>query len=151
MLGLTALALPVAQAADTETTGLGVAAEVNLAPAEERLLQRPEGPNIALPPDGADILSLSIQSGEGLRRQASLTCAPIGGTHPSPREACAQLASVSGEVGRLPSQDGACTMEIAPVTVTATGQWNGQSRTYHRVFTNLCEAVHATGGVLFNF
>lgn len=86
---------------------------------------------------------------------ARLSCGPAAGiadTHPHPRAACRQLAAVDGHISRIPPvRDVMCTMEYAPVVVTAKGIWNGEPRTYENRFSNRCVAVQATGGYVFAF
>lgn len=101
-------------------------------------------------PLGSFSLSI-IRKGVGVVGTASLTCSPSGGTHPDPDTACQQLMEANGYVENIPEDPGICTREFAPVTLKASGVWNGESREYCADFSNRCVGVRATGGVLFNF
>jgi hypothetical protein len=93
-------------------------------------------------------LSLSIAGDADVQvAQAMLTCYPAGGTHPKAVAACAELARVSGDIGRLPAQPVLCTMQYAPVTATATGRWRGRTIGWSKTFSNRCMLAAATGSV----
>ncbi|WP_433244658.1 subtilase-type protease inhibitor [Streptosporangium sp. CA-135522] len=106
------------------------------------------------PPRGVKAFVLSIAQGEDptpATRAVVLVCDPPHGTHPAVGEACEALAGVGGDPGRLrPPPDQACTMQYDPVTVTATGLWNGRFIRYERTFGNAC-SLHGTTGAVFSF
>lgn len=108
-------------------------------------------PDMAVRPLPSSTFSLSLQVHGEPARHASLRCAPTGGSHPAPRRACGELDAVRGEIGEIPPADGLCTTEYRPVTVTASGMWRGQRRSYQQEFPNQCVAVRDTGGVVFAF
>lgn len=95
-------------------------------------------------------LSISARDG-GRMAEATLTCSPDGGSHPNPAAACAQLTAANGYIDDIPEKEGVCTREFRPVVLRASGTWAGEARHYEREFSNLCVAVLATGGVLFDF
>ena len=95
-------------------------------------------------------LTLTVTSEDGFRTAATLRCQPAGGTHPAPARACATLARVNGDPGRLKPAEGFCTMHYAPVTATATGRWKGERVRYRQTFSNACVLRLATHGV-FSF
>ncbi|GAA3166501.1 hypothetical protein GCM10010466_66600 [Planomonospora alba] len=101
-------------------------------------------------PTGSYLLKVTPQDGTAART-ATLTCGPDGGTHADPAAACAQLRRTGGRVEGIPESQGACTLEYAPVRVSATGTWQGRQYRYERTYPNRCAAVRATGGVLFAF
>lgn len=80
----------------------------------------------------------------------SLTCAPPTG-HPYAPQACAQLNRADGFIENIPPADGVCPLIYDPVTVRATGEWDGEVRVYEETFANSCVANLETGGYLFNF
>ncbi|GAA4911448.1 subtilisin inhibitor-like [Stackebrandtia albiflava] len=86
-------------------------------------------------------------------RTATLSCDPaVGGSHPDGIAACAQLRDAQGHVERIPaSVQSMCTAQYDPVTVELHGRWGSQSRYFTGEFGNSCEAVAATGGVVFRF
>ncbi len=110
-----------------------------------------------MPPNGetGDSLGdfrLSVSSREGQPiAEATLTCSPDGGSHPSPAAACEQLTAANGYIEGIPEKEGVCTHEFRPVVLRASGTWAGEARHYEREFSNLCMGVLATGGVLFDF
>jgi hypothetical protein len=95
-------------------------------------------------------LVLTVAKGETSRPaqwRASLTCSPAGGTHKQARNACAELARVGGNFGKLQLGGGVCTMQWDPVTVTATGRWKGKKISYQHTYGNACTLSTTTGPV----
>ena len=99
-------------------------------------------------PLGAFSLSITSKAGDPIAN-AWLTCSPDGGTHPRAGAACRQLAEADGHIAAIPEDPGVCTDEFNPVILDATGTWGGEPRSFCREYSNLCEGVRATGGVLF--
>lgn len=95
------------------------------------------------------VFYLEVRDQEGLISDAVLTC-PGGWLHPHGFESCAQLAAADGDVSAVPSAGGFCHLMYRPVTVAAHGHWNGDFRSFEAQFGNLCRAVEATGGYLFD-
>ncbi|GGM53332.1 protease [Longimycelium tulufanense] len=99
----------------------------------------------------ASALVLTSNPGEEVSpfaRSVALTCQPAGGTHPEPVFACNELASVDGDINKLDVRtDQACTFIYAPVTVTATGVWDGRKVEYKETFPNDCVLTSYTGHV----
>jgi hypothetical protein len=60
------------------------------------------------------------------------------------------LSQADGRIEGIPADPGPCTREFSPVILTAMGTWNGEPRHYKQEFSNLCVAVRATGGVIFD-
>ncbi|MFD9860986.1 subtilase-type protease inhibitor [Streptomyces alboflavus] len=84
-------------------------------------------------------------------RGVLLSCVPEpSGHHPFAREACAELDRAGGDFDRLPQEDRICTKEYAPVTVGATGTFQGRPVDWHRTYGNACEMAASTGHV-FSF
>ncbi|MGH3657433.1 MAG: SSI family serine proteinase inhibitor [Micromonosporaceae bacterium] len=102
-------------------------------------------------PEAGDSMALTVRSEISDSRQVTLTCRPAGGNHPAPHKACGQLNAAGGDISKIPAEAGVCTAEYAPVTVVASGAWDGVERSYQREFGNRCQAVRTTGGVLFDF
>jgi hypothetical protein len=95
-------------------------------------------------------LVLSLGYGEDtstVQRAATLRCEPQGGDHPAAAEACAELTRVDGDFIALRGQDGICTKEYRPVTVTVTGIWRGRHTSYRSTFANRCMLIQAKGPV----
>jgi hypothetical protein len=80
------------------------------------------------------------------RRGTLLMCDPPQG-HTRAAEACAQLDTVDGDLSRLKTGEGFCTMIYAPVTVQARGEWNGRTVEYEETFSNGCMMNARTGPV----
>ncbi|MEW9532043.1 subtilase-type protease inhibitor [Microbispora sp. NPDC049125] len=91
----------------------------------------------------ARTVRLAVARGEGTgtpERHVTLTCAPPGGTHPSPAEACRALDKVGGDPARFtPAGGKVCPLIYDPVTVTASGIWDGKHIWYQHTFGNNCE------------
>ncbi|GAA4215043.1 SSI family serine proteinase inhibitor [Microbispora amethystogenes] len=81
-------------------------------------------------------------------RSAFLNCSPVGGSHPHPAEACARLrrAVLDPAVLKRPGT-GPCTMLYSPVTVTASGIWDGKYFQLRHTFGNDCEMRSVTGAL----
>ncbi|MFE7447317.1 subtilase-type protease inhibitor [Streptomyces chartreusis] len=96
--------------------------------------------------------ALVLTTGHGERavtttpeRAVTLNCAYItSGTHPDPRQACAELDRVNGDLGRLATLRGndaagrPCTKEYRPVVITIQGIWRGTRVNYEHTFANSC-------------
>ncbi|MER6997539.1 subtilase-type protease inhibitor [Streptomyces sp. NPDC000410] len=89
---------------------------------------------------------LTVGKGEAaatstVERAVTLSCIPTpGGSHPAPAAACGELDAVNGEFGRLsvkPTK--ACTRQWDPVTVTASGVWQGKRVDWSATYGNACE------------
>ncbi|WP_282700401.1 SSI family serine proteinase inhibitor [Streptomyces sp. CC219B] len=79
-------------------------------------------------------------------RGTLLMCNPPQG-HSHAAEACAQLASVDGDITALPQLNVPCPMIYAPVTAHAHGQWNGRPVEYTQTYSNACAMKASTGSV----
>ncbi|MFI6014146.1 subtilase-type protease inhibitor [Streptomyces sp. NPDC051243] len=77
-------------------------------------------------------------------RAVTLNCAyTTSGTHPDPRQACADLDRVNGDLDRLSTLHGNgtgqhCTKEYRPIVVTIQGVWRGTRVNYEHTFANSC-------------
>ncbi|NBM15985.1 subtilase-type protease inhibitor [Streptomyces sp. GC420] len=94
-------------------------------------------------------------AGTSPERAVTLTCEPrTTGTHPSPRDACDQLAAADGDFGKLAltgqGKPGICTFQYDPVVVTAQGVWRGERVDYERTFGNDC-VKNVEGAAVFAF
>ncbi|GAB2590402.1 hypothetical protein Aab01nite_40430 [Paractinoplanes abujensis] len=101
-------------------------------------------------PQPQEELTLSYVAGAGSAMSVKLTCDPLGGGHPDPAEACAALAGVDGDPGRIKRAGTACILLYKPVTAELTGTWEGRPVSWKQRFGNACEMRRATG-VLFRF
>ena len=110
----------------------------------------PYGPGGSGRPTKQSDLTLSYMSPTGFARAVKLTCDPAGGGHPKPAAACAELARVDGDPGKIPSAGGMCTMIYAPITAAVTGKWRGKAVAWSHRFGNDCVMRDATGA-LFTF
>lgn len=104
-------------------------------------------PTVASAAPSRDRLVLSVTAANGTRTMATLRCNPVGGTHPVAASACAAIASARGDLARLPADEGFCTMQYAPVTAAAVGQWAGKPVRFRQRFGNACELSLRTGAV----
>ncbi|MEV6346665.1 SSI family serine proteinase inhibitor [Actinoplanes sp. NPDC051851] len=101
-------------------------------------------------PVATSTLRLMYEDGSGGPVTVALTCDPAGGGHPRAAEACAALAVVGADPGRLSPGDTYCYLVFRPVTAQVTGVWRGRSVTWRHTYGNDCELARATG-VLFEF
>ncbi|MCP9208928.1 subtilase-type protease inhibitor [Streptomyces sp. HD1123-B1] len=116
--------------------GIGASGTANAAPAQPDSLY-PASAMVLTVGYGADAATADVQ------RAVTLSCQPTAsGTHPAAAKACAELRTVDGafnsltlsaEPGRI------CTKEWRPVTVTATGVWDGRRVSYEHTFANNCQ------------
>ncbi|MFC7647984.1 SSI family serine proteinase inhibitor [Streptosporangium lutulentum] len=94
---------------------------------------------------------LSIAKGDEsapVARYALLQCDPPRGTHSDPEWACEVLEEVGGHPADLkPRREVACTLQYDPVTVSATGIWNGRFIRFERTYGNTCMLLAETGPV----
>ena len=110
-------------------------------------------PAQAAPTAPAGLLTLVVApdaATDGATRMALLQCSPDTGTHPTVSAACDALRVVSGDLTALGTDEGFCTREYQPVSVTAVGVWNNAPVVYRQTFSNRCEMLKATGQV-FSF
>ncbi|CAL1241339.1 SSI family serine proteinase inhibitor [Candidatus Methylocalor cossyra] len=90
---------------------------------------------------------------EPVKSAVTLSCTNVSsaaqaGSHPSPKEACADLDKANATLAGLPKDPNAvCTMEFRPVTVTISGAWNGRLVAERATYGNLCQLVSNTGTV----
>jgi hypothetical protein len=95
----------------------------------------------ANPVEGAR-LALSVHHGESAEgaelAAATLTCLPIGGSHPHAADACRALNRVGGRVERIPARTGVCPMIYNPVTAVASGHWGLRPVHFTHVYPNSC-------------
>ncbi|MEB3370245.1 SSI family serine proteinase inhibitor [Saccharopolyspora mangrovi] len=100
----------------------------------------------------ASTVRLSVSSdGSGVNRMVVLRCHPTGGNHKHTVEACAQLDQVGGSFTALQAEEPrACTLEYAPVMVSATGAWRGSEVRFEETYSNMC-ALRVETGVVFDF
>ncbi|WP_119727513.1 SSI family serine proteinase inhibitor [Thermomonospora amylolytica] len=87
----------------------------------------------------------------GATETVTLSCDPVGGTHPDAADACADLAAANGDITRIPPANAVCVAVYEPVTAYASGIWNGRSVYFSKVYTNDACANVATGGNVFHF
>lgn len=97
-------------------------------------------------------LTVDRDNGSDPSRAAVLTCGPAGGTHPRAASACATLNKVDGKFGELRTgrADAMCPLIYRPVTVTASGTWEGTPVTHEKTYPNACVLTTYTGTV-FDF
>jgi hypothetical protein len=100
---------------------------------------------------GQYVLTVLPVNNSGVTTEKTLRCGPDGGTHTEASLACAQLREVDGAVDAITTTPGPCTREYKPVRVNAHGVWNGEPRHFSKTYGNRCEALRATGGVIFKF
>ncbi|KAI8047053.1 uncharacterized protein B0P05DRAFT_567036 [Gilbertella persicaria] len=91
-------------------------------------------------------LKISIFSITGETSYHTLTCNPLGGTHPNSIGACAKLDLVNGVLD--PSGTAAmCSNVEIPVTVSITGTYQGKPLTFREDYFNDCIARTSLGAL----
>ncbi|MFF8288789.1 subtilase-type protease inhibitor [Streptomyces sp. NPDC016309] len=102
-------------------------------------------------------LVLTVAQGENATtatpmRAVTLTCSPTaGGTHPAPKQACAELRATEGEFDALGEDEGRpCIKIYDPVVVTAQGIWEGRRVNFEKTYANSC-VMQAEGSSVFSF
>jgi hypothetical protein len=94
------------------------------------------------------MFGLTVTPHGGAPTTVALSCDPLGGNHPHPAEACADLAKVDGQIGHIQPRTGEmCPTFIAPVHAQAVGRWGSTPVDYDRTWGNACELRRATGAV----
>lgn len=141
VLGTVAAAATTAACLLTATAGTAVAQDRSDRPSVPTLeagLYAPTDLVLAVG-RGTDTATLAVE------RSVTLSCAPRpSGTHPDAAAACAELKAVDGRFGDLarPATNAMCTKQWAPVTVSATGVWEGRRVDWSATFANGC-TLHA--------
>lgn len=106
------------------------------------------------PPFRVRALVLTFAYGEDatpVARHSLLMCDPPRGTHPDPFAACEALIPVGGDPAALTPLPGViCPTHYDPVTVTATGSWDGRFIHFERTYGNAC-SLYAETGPVFSF
>ncbi|MCK2238526.1 MULTISPECIES: SSI family serine proteinase inhibitor [unclassified Crossiella] len=103
-------------------------------------------------PVQASRLTLTIAQGEDptpVAYRRTLTCQPPGGDHPRAVAACVDLTRANGDFRRLPGdpRHPGCPRDYRPVTVTASGHWQGSQVRFQHTYANQCVLEAATGPV----
>lgn len=104
---------------------------------------------------GPSVLVMTVVAGTtampAVSRSVVLDCgATPGGDHPDPEAGCAALRADGLDFTSKPTLQVMCPDIVQPVTVTATGLWNGGPVDYEHTYANGCLMRRATG-VLFDF
>ncbi|MET8410937.1 SSI family serine proteinase inhibitor [Streptomyces sp. NPDC005195] len=114
--------------------------------ASSRALLEPSPPQPPRPAPRRAVFRAEVFPGTDTRGTLLLCDPPQG--HPHAAQACAELATAEGDIGRIPATPGAlCPMIYAPVTAAARGEWNGRQVGYTHTFANSCVMGAATGAV----
>lgn len=88
----------------------------------------------------AEVTIVLDETGSGVTRTMTLTCAPTGGDHPDAAAACATLAAVGGDAFAPPPLDEMCTEQWGgPQVATVEGTVDGESVRARFSRTNGCE------------
>lgn len=92
-----------------------------LMPITALALALPAGAAAAAQP-GQAVTELRVYGPAGT---VTLTCGPVGGTHPRAKEACAEIGAASGKIEAIPPSGG-CLDYWDPVLIGVTGRWRGE-------------------------
>ncbi|MGH3671103.1 MAG: SSI family serine proteinase inhibitor [Pseudonocardiaceae bacterium] len=92
-------------------------------------------------------LVLGVQA-HGSGQFVTLRCDPPSGTHPLPEAACRVLGEADGDFTKIPGQPGMMCPDIYdPVTVVASGDFQGRSVTFQHTYPNRCDLARSTAPV----
>ncbi|MFG2626479.1 SSI family serine proteinase inhibitor [Streptomyces sp. NPDC048473] len=98
-------------------------------------------------PDRGLLLTVSGSENTWIRGVA-LFCPPAPDAHhPHAAAACAAIEEAEGDLDDLPGDPHLCVMEYDPVTVSATGKWDGRPVAWEKTFPNACVMDVVTGPV----
>ncbi|MFI1014289.1 SSI family serine proteinase inhibitor [Streptomyces sp. NPDC020965] len=108
-------------------------------------------PGLTAPAVPAGLLLTVSGDSDTWIRGVHLLCEPApGGQHPRAVDACYSLDQVKGDLDALRVDPRLCTLEYAPVTVTARGEHRGRAIAWSKKFGNYCAMASATGPI-FDF
>jgi Subtilisin inhibitor-like len=80
----------------------------------------------------------------------TLTCDPVGGTHPHAKEACAEIDAAGGDIGSVPGLPGyGCVDEWDPVLIGVTGKWRGKEVLFSSFESNRCYGAISHGHIFW--
>ena len=99
---------------------------------------------LAIAASGPSRLTVTVSSAPGMSDTWTLTCDPVGGTHPNRVRACALLESLKKPFAPLP-KGLACTMVYGgPERARVVGRWQGSAVNAGFARTNGCETARWT-------
>jgi hypothetical protein len=97
---------------------------------------------------GAADLAILLDDGFGIRGYWTLTCDPVGGTHPQPGLACGVLGAKGATA--LPASSGQCAEQYGgPQKARVTGTWRGRAVDSQFTLENACEIRRWTAMIGF--
>lgn len=80
----------------------------------------------AATPDSASQLTITVDDGTGATTRWTLTCDPVGGTHPDPEGACAAVDGHRKALDPLPAGRACAQVYSGPERAQITGNWRGE-------------------------
>ncbi|MDJ0463682.1 SSI family serine proteinase inhibitor [Streptomyces sp. H27-C3] len=97
-------------------------------------------------------LYLAISGSERTWSRSVILDCPPGAEppHPRARAACDAITWARGDLDALRGEPHACTMELDPVTVSATGRGQSAPKAWRKTYANAC-VMDATTGPVFRF
>jgi hypothetical protein len=80
----------------------------------------------------------------------TLTCGPVGGTHPLAKEACEEIDKAGGNIAAVPAlPNQGCLGVWKPVLIGVTGKWQGKEVLFSAFESNAGCAKIRHGHVFF--
>lgn len=108
----------------------------------------PSAPTPTLPPStasspstSASQLSIVVAEGTGSTTTWTLTCDPVGGTHPQADQACTALEQHHSALAPVPEDRMCAQIYSGPQRATITGTWRGQPISAVLSRTDACETA----------
>lgn len=93
------------------------------------------------PSTSASELSVVVDDGTGTTTTWTLSCDPIGGTHPDAEQACAALDEHRSALAPVATGRMCAQVYSGPQRATITGTWRGQSVSTVLSRTDACETA----------
>lgn len=90
---------------------------------------------------GPSKLTIVVDDGTGAMTTWTLTCDPVGGTHPDPAGACAAVASHRSALNAVPTDRMCAQVYGGPERATVTGTWQGEQILASLSRTDACQTA----------
>lgn len=92
-------------------------------------------------PGGASQLTIVVDDGTGTTTTWTLTCDPVGGTHPDAEQACAALQNHGEALDPVPKEKMCAQVYSGPEQATITGTWLDEEVSASLSRINSCETA----------
>lgn len=90
---------------------------------------------------GGSRLTIAVDDGTGVTTTWTLTCDPVGGTHPQPEPACAALIGNRSALDPVPKDKMCAQVYSGPERATISGTWGDEQIQASLSRVNSCETA----------